>query len=88
MGIDPIHVAIHIASAIALGVAVSVIAKLLVERRRENEVARLLHIIDGRLVALAARVDRHGDTLEDIGDELEPPRDARGRFVKREEENA
>ena len=81
-----VHTAGHIVSAIALGVAVSVIAKLLVERRRENEVARLLHIIDGRLVALAGRVDSHGEALEDIGDEIEPPRDTRGRFIKRGEE--
>ena len=81
---DIVHWAFHIGAGLLLAVATSVIAKLLVDKRRENEIRRLLHIIDGRLAALTSHIASHGETLADIEDDLDPPRDARGRFSKRE----
>lgn len=84
MGPELLHWLAHGALGLLLAVATSIIAKLLVDKRRENEIRRLLHIIDGRLAALTSHIASHGETLADIEDDLDPPRDARGRFSKRE----
>ena len=81
-GAELAHWVAHVGLALLLAVATSVIAKLLVDRRRENEIKRLLHIIDGRLAAVSSRLDRPFLVLEE-DDDAYPHRDERGRFKRK-----